>query len=105
MVPAVGVSFIATAAGYSTGGGSTGLVKAVGKSGIICAETIGDVNLSLSPIPMAGSPNVGGWVLVQFLGATSASDTTLIPKAPADESVISMQLLLEQAARVGGNNE
>lgn len=105
VVPAVGVSFIATATGFSTGGGSTGLVKAVGLSGISQVEVIGDSNLSLAPIPMGGSPNVGGWVLVQFLAATSSSVTTLIPTAPADNSVIGMTLYLEEATRVGGNQE
>lgn len=105
VVPAVGVSFIATAAGASSGGGSTGTVKAVSVSGIISAEIIGSPDLSLSPIPMAGSPNVGAWLLIQFLGATDASTTTMIPKAPADESQVYVQLMLEQASRVGGNNE
>ncbi len=54
---------------------------------------------------MGGSPNTGGWLLIQFLGATDASTTTLIPKAPADNTVVSMSMLLEQAARVGGNQE
>lgn len=70
VVPAVGASFIATATGDSTGGGSTGLVKAVGVSGILGIEAIGDANKSLAPMPVGGSPNVGGWVLVQFIGAT-----------------------------------
>jgi len=111
VTPAVGVSFIATATGYSTGGGSTGLVKAAGISGITSVETIGDANLSLSPIPMnmtsgsTGSSNVGGWILVQFLAPTNSSTTTLIPTAPTNETVVGMQFLLEQAARVGGNNE
>lgn len=108
VVPAVGVSFIATATGYSTGGGSTGLVKAVGASGILCAETIGDPNLSIAPIPMGGSPNSGGWILFQFLAPTlTVADygAPMIPTAPADGTVVSLQVLLEQAARVGGNNE
>lgn len=103
--PAVGVSFIATATGYSTGGGSTGLVKAIGVSGIQSIEMIGDPNLSIAPIPMSGSPNVGGWLLVQFLGATSSSVTTMIPAAPAASSLVKMSLVLEEATRVGGNNE
>lgn len=116
VVPAVGVAFVATATGYSTGGGSSGLVKVPGVSGIVCSETIGDPNLSLAPIPMGGSPNVGGWVMIQFLAPTVASVATtpavtnayfspLIPTAPANNSVISISMLLEQAARVGGNNE
>lgn len=105
VVPAVGVSFIATATGYSTGGGSTGLVKAVGVTGIVSAEIIGSPNLSLAPIPMSGSPNSGAWILVQFMGATSSSVTTLIPTAPAEETQVYMQFDLEQATVVGGNNE
>lgn len=98
VVPAVGVSFIAIAAGYSTGGGSTGLVKAVGVSGIDHAEGIGDSNLSLSPVPMGGSPNSGGWILLQYMLSNAVA-------APADGTVIALSFLLEQAARVGGNQE
>lgn len=114
VLPAVGVSFIATATGISTGGGSTGLVKVPGVSGIFQVETIGDPNLSLHPNSLGvngqvgPSSQVGGWVLVQFLAPTvsgSAYDTPMIPTAPADNSVISFQMLLEQGARVGGNNE
>lgn len=105
VAPAVGASFVATAVGYATGGGSTGTVKTVGISGISAVEVIGDVNLSLFPQPMNGSPNVGGWILVQFLAPTSSSVTTLIPTAPATSSIVKMNFLLEQASRVGGNAE
>lgn len=67
VIPAVGVSFIATATGDSTGGGSSGLVRIPSSSGVLTAEVIGDPNLSLGPVPMGGSPNVGGWVMVQFM--------------------------------------
>ncbi len=73
IIPAVGVSFIATATGYSTGGGSTGTVVAAGSSGISSIEVVGDPNMSMAPIPMSGSPNVGGWVLVKFLGQSFAA--------------------------------
>lgn len=133
VVPAVGVSFIAIKSGQSTGGGSTGLVVASGVSGITSIETIGDPNQSIAPIPMGGSPNVGGWLLVQFLnpvvtvpvaagtagdavtnnagvlnstgGQDLATSVVMTPTAPANNTVISMTLLLEQGARVGGNNE
>jgi len=105
VTPAVDVSFIATAAGYSTGGGSTGLVKALTTSGITDVEILGDPNLSLAPIPIGGSPNSGGWILLQTLAPSSSSVTTRVPTAPADGSIFYMQFLLEQAARVGGNNE
>lgn len=67
ILPAVGASFIATATGDSTGGTSSGLVKAPGSSGVLTAEVVGDPNMSLGPIPMGGSPNVGGWIMVQFM--------------------------------------
>lgn len=108
VVPNVGVSFIAQATGQSTGGGSTGLVVAVGVSAILSIETIGDPTQSLSPIPMGGSGHDGGWVLIQFLGPTisgSAYDTPMIPTAPANNTVISLTMLLEQGSEVGGNGE
>jgi hypothetical protein len=98
IVPAIGVSFIATAAGYSTGGGSTGLVEAAGHAGVDHAETIGDPNQSIAPIPMGGSANTGGWILLQFMLNTTVT-------APTDNTVISLGFLLEQGARVGGNQE
>lgn len=98
VVPAVGASFIATATGYSTGGGSTGLVKLPGVSGISSIEVIGDANKSLAPIPMFGSPNVGGWVMVQFLAPTSASVTTMLATAPAVGSLVNMSFYVEAAS-------
>lgn len=166
--PAVGAAFIATAVGYTTGGTSTGTVKAYGSTGIVGMEILGDPNLSLGPIPMGGGPNVGGWILVKFLaptfsgtalgshthdlkiiGAQAASTTNdiayyatdILGKEQATDATIAgsasttkggvvavtggtpagtiafgagaptagtkfyMQFLLEQAARVGGNNE
>lgn len=98
VVPAVGAAFVATATGYSTGGGSTGLVIAPGESGITSVETIGNTNLSLAPVPTGPSANVGGWILVQFLNGTT-------PTAPVDGTVVAMTLYLEQSTQVGGNGE
>lgn len=164
--PAIGVSFVAIATGYSTGGGSSGTVKAIGQSGVQFLELIGDPNLSIGPGPSGPSANVGGWLLVQFLassfagsalanhthtlnlknaavadgattrvnagtnllGANTGSDIAIagnganggianasagtpagtlsyVPTAPTDASLVKMSILLEQAARVGGNNE
>lgn len=108
VVPNVGVSFIATATGYSTGGGSTGTVVAVGVSGIMTTEIVGDPNQSIAPIPMGGSPNSGGWILVQFLAptlSTGAYVSPMIPTAPADNSVAGFSFYMEQGTRVGGNSE
>jgi hypothetical protein len=94
IVPNVGASFVATTTGYSTGGGSTGLVQTPSISGITSTEVVGDPNQSFAPIPMGGSANVGGWVLVQFLAPTSSSVTTLTPTAPADNSVVGMSFMV-----------
>lgn len=85
LVPTVGQSFIATATGA---GASTGTVSAFGNSGIVEMEVLGNPTLSLAPGPQGGSPNVGGWVLVQILGSTSSSVTTLIPIAPPATTAI-----------------
>jgi hypothetical protein len=47
---------------------------------------------------MGGSPNVGGWIIVQFLAATSSSVTTLIPTAPAAGSVVGMSFFVDQSS-------
>lgn len=93
--PSVGASFIATATGDSTGGGSTGIVQLPSVSGISSVEVVGDPNQSMGPIPMGGSPHVGGWVMVQFLAATSASVTTQLATAPANGSVVGMSFVVE----------
>lgn len=100
IVPAVGVSFVATAVGDASNGTSSGLVKAPGVSGVMSAEVIGDPNVSLGPIPMGGSPNVGGWILVQLLAATSAGVTTVIPTAPANGSVVGMSFVVEAGSMI-----
>lgn len=102
VVPAVGASFIARATGA---GSSTGLVVAPGASGIGAIEVVGDPNASIAPVPFRLSPNVGGWILIQFLGPTSSSVTTVIPVAPANNSVCSLQFYMEQGTEVGGNQE
>lgn len=94
---AVGASFVATATGF---GASTGQVKAAGISGISSIELVGDPNTTLGPVPTGGSPNVGGWILVQFLGATNSSTTTLIPKAPTDGSVVGLSFVVEAGSIV-----
>ena len=96
VVPAVGASFIAKATGS---GSSSGLVVAPGVSGILSMEVIGDPNLSMAPMPFRMSPNVGGWILVQFLNDSDAA------AAPTNNSVASLQFYVEQGTEVGGNQE
>lgn len=105
VVPAVGAAFIAKSTGYSTGGGSSGTVSLVGVSGVADFEIVGDTNLALHPVPLGGTAYPGGWILIKFLAATSSSVTTPIATAPATTSIVKMHFLLEQATRVGGNNE
>lgn len=95
IVPSVGASFSAIATGDSTGGGSSGLVKVPGVSGISSVELVGNPNQTLSPVAMGGSSHIGGWILVQFLAATSSSVTTAIATAPADGSTVGMSFYME----------
>lgn len=92
ITPALGTAFVAKATG-TIGGSAT--VKAAGVSGVVCAEVIGDPNASISNSAIA--KNGGAWTLIQLLGATDASTTTLIPKAPADGSVIGMSFFYDQS--------
>jgi len=100
VTPAVGAAFIATATGYSSRGGSTGLVQAPSISGLTSIEVIGDPNQTFAPIPMGGSPNVGGYILVQFLAATNSSTTTLVPTAPAAGSIVGLTFQVEAGSIV-----
>ena len=91
LTPTVGQSFIAIATG--TGGSHTGKVGIPGVSGISTVEVVGDPNQSIANSNIAS--NGGAYVLVQLLGATSSSTTTLIPTAPAAGSVIGMSFLFD----------
>lgn len=84
--PSVGMAFVAKATGAI---GGTGAVEVPGVSGIVATETIGDPTQMLNNSSIAA--NGGAWILLQFLGATSSSVTTLIPTAPANNSVIAMR--------------
>lgn len=98
VLPSVGASFIATATGDSTNGGSTGLVQLPLVSGISSVEVIGDPNQTLYPVPTGGSAHVGGFLLVQFMAATSSGVTTQIATAPAAGSVCGLSFYLEQSS-------
>lgn len=94
ITPAVSVAFVATATA-TIGGSAT--VKALGNSGIVTVETIGDSGLANSVNPAAPATQ-GMQILLQCLGATDASTTTLIPKAPADGTVIALSFLLSNSS-------
>lgn len=89
IVPAPGVAFVAPAIATTTGTGTMQAPLATG-SGILKIEPIGDPSASLSP-------SVGGaWFVLQCLGATNSSTTTLVAKAPADGTVIALSFSLGQ---------
>lgn len=87
-VPAVGVSFVAITASAGVG---TGAVMTPSVSGIGAVEVVGDPNTTVNPL------TGGGYFIVQLLGATSSSVTTVIPTAPAAGTVIGMRMVLNSA--------
>lgn len=95
VVPAVGVSFIAASTG--TGAGS-GTVQATVASGIDAVEVIGNPTTTLGPIPVGGSPNVGGLIMIQFLSSTATANTALIAAAPVVGTTVSLLMYLNQSS-------
>jgi len=88
LTPTVGQTFIVPSGVTGTGGSHTGKVGTPSVSGITSLEVIGDTNQAINNASIAA--NGGAYVVVQFLASTSASVTTLVPKAPADGSVVGM---------------
>lgn len=85
---AVGAVFIATAS--ATIGGSAA-VEVPATPSITSIQPVGDANLSLGPAPLGPSPNVGGWLLLECLAATTVT-------APADGTTISLVQYLNQSS-------
>jgi len=92
ITPAPGVVFKAAI----IGGAGTGTGKVPGVSGGINAEIIGDASTMLSPTPSA--PNLGGYLTLQFIAATSPSVTTPIAADPAAGSVVRMEFILNNSS-------
>ncbi len=95
ITPAVGVTFVAAATGAGSGNTASSRVEAQLStgSGIDHIETIGDPNTTISPIPVGGSPNVGG----------SISLTTFLDNAitqPADGTVLGLTFYFNQSSVV-----
>jgi hypothetical protein len=86
MTPAVGMSFISKVTASISG---TGKVGQPGAQTTVSVGIVGDPNVSLN------NSNVftygGALIMAQFSAATAAGDTTLIPAAPTDGSVVGMQ--------------
>ena len=100
LIPAVGQAFVAIATGA---GASTGQVHAVGTSGILQVEVIGDPNLSFAPQAMGKSPNVGAWLLVQFLGLPSSGQTPIATQ-PANGAVVGLSFYVDGRATPSNTN-
>ena len=90
IVPAVGVAFIATSASLIGGSAQTAIIAAAG-AGVDHIEVAGDPNLTLMPIPVGGSPNVGGWIFLECF-------KNGVLTAPADESVVGLSFYLSQSS-------
>jgi len=88
--PTVGQAFVAKATGAI---GGTGTVTSPSVSGITCVEVVGDTNQMIANSNIASYG--GAWLLVQFLGATNSSTTTLIPTAPADNAAVGMTIRMD----------
>lgn len=89
ITPAVGASFIAKATGAIGGTGAVEVPAAAG-SGIDHIETVGDPNTTIGPIPMGGSPNVGGFIVLACENANALT-------APANGTVIGLTFYLNQS--------
>ncbi len=90
LVPTVGQSFIAIATGAIGGTGTVGLPTA---PSTVAVSVVGDPNTSLNNSNTA--QNAGAQLLVQFSAATSSSVTTLIPAAPADNTVVGLSMTFD----------
>lgn len=88
--PNVGLGFIAKTTGGATGSGT---VLSPGISGITSIEVVGDPNQTIANSNIAS--NGGSLLLVQFLAPTSTSTTTLLPTAPAQNSVVGMSFFFD----------
>lgn len=94
VTPAVGVSFVALVTGAGTGTGTVEAPAAAG-AGIFSIAMVGNSNLSIGPIPVGGSPNVGGFVNLACYKDSAADAPTLA--APADGTLISLSFYMNQS--------
>ena len=92
ITPAVGATFVAAATGAGSGNTSTTRVEATlaTGSGIDHIETNGDPNTTIGPIPVGGSPNVGGYINLTTYLANAVTQ-------PADGTVIGLTFYFNQS--------
>ena len=90
IVPAVGVSFIANGSSLIGGSAQTAIILAAG-AGVDHIEVAGDPNTTLSPIPVAGSQNVGGWMFLECF-------KNGVLTAPTNGTAIGLSFYLSQSS-------
>ncbi len=90
ITPAVGVSFVATATG-TIGGSAEVQISAAAGSGIASIEILGNPSLSVAPAPSANL-GYGASIILQCRDYAGAIAN------PAEESVISIKLLLSNSS-------
>lgn len=90
ITPAVGVTFVATATGHGTGNGTAAPPLS---SGITACEIFADPNFTINE-----SDN---YFIFQTYGATDSSTTTLIPKDPAEGSVLVLSAMYRNSSLKG----
>jgi hypothetical protein len=91
--PTVGQAFIAI---ESSAIGGTATVGAPGIATSSIISIVGDPNQTIANSNV--SANGGAQIIVQFLAATSSSVTTLVAAAPADSSVIALDIRLDASS-------
>lgn len=101
VTPAVGAAFIAIATGAGTGTGKVQLPKATG-SGLNHIEIVGLPNKTIAPVGLSVTPGTGAVIILQCLGATNSSTTTLVKTAPADGTTIALKFYLSNSTASGG---
>lgn len=90
MTPAVGLAFVATSSAVIGGSAQCILAAATG-SLIDHIETVGDPTLSLGPIPVGGSPNVGSYLYFRCYSETALT-------APAAGSGVGLAFYMGQSS-------
>lgn len=97
VTPAVGVAFVALVTGAGVGTGQV-QAPAAAASGVNHIEVIGSSQLSISPIPVGGTPHVGGFIYLACY-ADSAADANVLT-APASGTEIKLAFYLSQSSVV-----
>ena len=94
VIPAVGVSFVALVTGAGVGSGAVE-IPAAAYANAVDIELIGDPNLMLSPVPIGGSPHVGGWL--NFATITVVGGAT-VQSTLTTGTVVGMAFYLSQSS-------